>query len=464
MSVVVLPRLCARSVLPNLWAGAATAVVFYGEYLGLGSVLGSALVGEGTVATAMGTLLILGAVFVGCLLSLASPHVFLGGPRAASIAVLGWLIGTLTIHHHLSPAQQTTLMSVVLIAAALMVAIGVLPAFERWLRGAPTWLIYGFMYASALSIISGAVKGRLIGCFSLDVIATWRIFIVTVAVGVLWKPILLRLTQSAALRGHPGERGSIEKALQLLQPIGLLVGAGLSWLLYEISQLAVRSGPACARLGEKELDWALFPQRVLQHAEPFATAMAPVAVITAAVGGLLLGLVLLVESLTALGIDKPQVLLPARRARLLGLSAVTNAAAGVMAAGCSSYSTSRTNTLREMGGTKSLAVLAHGVCVMCIAVLADRWIAQVPQLSVAVALTLVGLQMIGRDILKIWRKAYHPQALPQRVAAGVMFWLVLVCSIGFGNPLWGLAAGAACALSVPLLRRITVRRSAHDNI
>lgn len=427
-----------QRLLVNLWAGAASAVIFYAEYLGLGASLGESLFGKSATATATGSLLVLLAVVLACLLAVFSRTVYMAGPRGASVVVAGGLAGWLGTAFSASPQQQVVLLGLMLTSAAVTVLAAMHKRVRSLMSDTPAWLIQGFMYATAASIIAGAVNRKLYGCLKVDELTAWAIFLPAVALGVLWKPVLKRWAE----RRPPGKR----RASTLLQPLGLLAAAALSWAAYEATALALPHGADCKRMGETPLDWTMLGDRAGHAVSVFSGAVSPSAFIAALLVGLLLGVVLLIEDLTTFKIDNTRDLTQRDRKRMLVVSAAANIAAATVGASSSSYSTSRTVALRNLGGDHRLAVLMHGVAVAAIALLADRWVAQVPGLTVAVALTLVGTQMIGHDTVQLWRLAYRPTARPRVVQAGWMFWCVLGVSIAFNQPLLGFASGVVVML------------------
>jgi xanthine/uracil/vitamin C permease (AzgA family) len=103
-------------------------------------------------------------------------------------------------------------------------------------------------------------------------------------------------------------------------------------------------------------------------------------------------------------------------------------------------------------------VPVHGLALLTIVLLATPWLAQVPRLSAAVALTLVGAQMFGRDTEVLWQHGYRPGARPARQCAVVGFWLVLAVSLAANNALVGFIAMAVVAGLVFQFRRWSRRR------
>ena len=143
--------------------------------------------------------------------------------------------------------------------------------------------------------------------------------------------------------------------------------------------------------------------------------------------------------------------------RRVPLLMVSNALGSAVALSPSSHSISRTVVLRAFVGCSRLAVAAHGLGVVAIALVAGPWVAQVPQLTLGVVLTLVGLQMVGADMVSFWRAAYHPTSPPAQARAGLLFWAVLLTSVALCQVLWGFAAGLALWLLTRSARVIRIR-------
>lgn len=422
--------------LKNLWAGAVSALVFYAEYLGLGATLGSKFFGETPTASSLGALLVLLAVVVAALLAWPGRAVFLAGPRGASVAILGGLSAWLGQYLGTSPSQQVGLVGMLLVGAALTLLAARHPKVQGALEKAPLGVVQGFMYATATLIVCDAVFKQLYGCLQVSELTSWAIFLPTVIVGVLWKPAL------SALAAGPMRR--TQQLLKLVQPMGLPIAAGVSWCAYEATVLALPHADKCKRLGDTTLDWSLLSQRAHQVLGAFAGAMSPLMMVSALAAGVALGVVLLIESLTAFAPDGDS-LTHQKRTRLLEVSTTSNLVAACVGGSCSSYSSARTVVLRNLGATHPMASLAHGLTVAAIAMLAGRWVAQVPSLTVAVALTLVGVQMIGEATQTVWREAYHPRAPLQSFLAGVLFWAVVLASVASGHSLVGLVVGTVLA-------------------
>jgi hypothetical protein len=366
-SIPATPPAAPLRHLVNLWAGAASACIFYAEYLGLGASLGHALLGDIPTASATGSLLVLLSVVLGALWALPSRAVFLAGPRGASVAILGGLAAWLGHSLGSTPAQQVTVVGLLLVGAALAVLGGRHPTVQAVLQKTPVWLVQGFMYATAVSIVSGAVTDKLYGCLLVHETWSWSLYLPAVALGVLWKPALLALAH--------GQSPRKQQILKPLQPLGLLVAAAGSWFAYEASVLAMPHAGLCKRLGDTTLDWALLAERGQHAASLFSGALPPLAIVAALATGVVIGLVLLLENLTAFAPDGDALTAP-QRTRLLDVSAATNLLAACVGGSCTSYSNSRTVALRNLGATHPIAAWVHGLAVAAIALLAGRWVAR----------------------------------------------------------------------------------------
>ncbi len=161
------------TIAADVAAGLLTALVFYAEYASLGSYLGEQL--PGATSAAQGALAVLGAVIVAALLSIAQKRSILSGPRAASLAVLvGGIAIALRANTNPILAQDVAAvaLSSMLVIAGLMQCLG----RTRWVRtgiGAlPTPVRKGFMFATAIAIVTGLSSRQLNACLQFDPIPT----------------------------------------------------------------------------------------------------------------------------------------------------------------------------------------------------------------------------------------------------------------------------------------------------
>lgn len=444
MQVTLLP--CAsfprRSVQADVWAGCATAVIFYIEYLGLGSLLGEALLPGLPDGAALGTMLVIVPVVACSLLAVLSHGAALSGPRAASMVVATKLLLVLVAAFPGLQGSKTLLLAIITAVAALTLLCGRIRWVQDAISKAPLWLIQGFMYATALGVVAGgAAAGRLLGCLQVDSLGTWLVYLPPVLLGIAWRPALNRLHN--AIKASKGS-ARLLRVLLLLQPLGLLAGAATSWLIYEQTQLAIPHGPFCGRFGDMRMDWSLINSRWLSIIRPF-DAPSTSALLWAAMCGVAVGAVLLLESLTAFTVNKKLTAYSRAQPRMLCATAAGGLLAAAAGGAPASFSTSRTVVLRMLGGYGRWAVPVHGLALLAIVLLATPWLAQVPKLSASVALTLVGVQMLGRDTEMLWKHGYRPGAVAPRQGAVVLFWLVLAVSLAANNALVGFVALAAVA-------------------
>ena len=437
--------------LPDFWAGGATALIFYVEYLGLGALLADAL-GPGLVdGAALGALLIVLPVFLSCMFSARTRGASLAGPRAASTALTTKLLLAMTL---LSPVlvQQKTAVLALMTASA---GITVLAGRHRWLQSrmdrAPRWLVQGFMFATAVGIISGgASAGRLLDCLLVDSAATWLAYLPAVALGIGWKPWVQALLRRLASQHAPQ---CLQRGCARLQQMGLPAASAISWLIYEQTPLAMPHGPFCGRFGNMRIESSLLFQRLQENFGQLHQLSLPT-VGAAVLGGVLVGLVLLLESLTAFALNRGNPTYCKAQPGMLLATAASGLLSATIGAAASSFSTSRTVALRSLGGTGRTAVVAHGFTLVLIAFVAAPWLGQMPRLTGAVALTLVGVQMMSRDMAHFWRGAYQPRALYRRRLSGLSFWLVVGVGVAFNNALVGfLLMAVVCAAGIYLRSR-----------
>lgn len=429
--------------LVDLWAGCATALIFYVEYLGLGSLLGSAVLPGMPNGAALGAMLVMVPVVAACLFGLTSRGAALAGPRAASTSLSAALLLLIVGAYDAAESARTALLSVMVVTASLTLLIGRFDAVTVKVRRAPVWLVQGFLYATALGIIAGSASaGRLMQCLRVDALATWLAWLLPVLLGIAWKPVLGRLHAHARQQGVRPERAH---ALILAQPMGLLVASACSWLIYSHSRLATPSNGLCGPFGDLRMDWGLLLSR-MESISGQIESIPLEAVVVAAFCGVVIGLVLVLESLTAFSLNAKLPAYAKCQTRMLAAAA----AGGLVAAGVGSvgpsFSTSRTSTLRMMGGWGRWAAPAHGLALLGIAIFAASWVAHIPKLTAAVALTLVGVQMLTSETEILWRHGYRPDAVSPRRTAVVLFWLVLAVSLATNNALMGfviLGAGAS---------------------
>ena len=124
-------------------AGVLTAVVFYAEYISLGATLGGHIAGVGKdAAAAVGSLLVLGAVWISCLSALLwfLPKPLLAGPRAASVLIL--IVGLNWVKEHVAnplvlPTAGMLAMGLMPCVAAAVQLLGLLEYVRNWVKAMP---------------------------------------------------------------------------------------------------------------------------------------------------------------------------------------------------------------------------------------------------------------------------------------------------------------------------------------
>ncbi len=422
-----------HSVAADIWAGCATAVIFYIEYLGLGSLLGEALAPGMPQGAALGTMLVIVPVATCSLFSLLSHGATLSGPRTASLLVVTKLLCVLVATYPSLQGSKTVLLAVITATAALTLLCGRHKSVQIAIDKAPKWLTQGFIYATALGIVAGsAAAGRLMSCLQVDSLATLLVYLLPVLLGIAWKPALSCLIEKS--KGPT----RLTRTLTFLQPLSLLAAAAVSWLIYEQTSFATPNGPFCGRFGDMRMDWSLLYRRLFSVINPIDAP--PIsALMWAALCGVVVGAVLLLESLTAFAVNDELPAYSRLQPRMLGATAAGNLLAATVGGAPASFSMSRTAILRMLGGYGRWAVPIHGLALLAIVLLATPLLALVPKLTASVALTLVGVQMVGLDTATLWKRGYRPRAVAPRLLAVVMFWLVVVVSLAADSALVGFA-------------------------
>lgn len=408
---------------PQFWAdgmaGLLTALVFYAEYASLGSYLGEQL--PGAASAAQGALSVLGAVILAALLSIAQKRSILAGPRAASLAVLvGGIAIALRANADPIRAQDVAAVALsgMLIVAGLMQMLG----RTRWVRtgiGAlPTPIRKGFMFATAIAIVTGLSSRQLNACLQFDPIPTVAIVASSLAIYFLWISWCQKKGESR----------------RSLLPLGVPIAAATSTIGYYTSMgVAARGIDRCGTLGTGGLDWSqlMTTPRLLDGAIARANLSSTTLVVLLGFG-IALGIVLLLESLTTLADSEARVS-PDEWPRILTISALVNVLSAFAGFSCNSLSTSRTNALVEANGRTSASALVHGIALLAILVLLVEWIGKLPQLTIAVVLIIVATQMIDQVLRQeIWSRGFASDALPRSRLQTWQFIGLVMTSVLFG--------------------------------
>lgn len=205
-------------------------------------------------------------------------------------------------------------------------------------------------------------------------------------------------------------------------------------------------------MGLLDLSLHSFLERILllaQNGLQFQAA-AP-SLVLAAVWGMFVGLVVMLESRTAVVsmADYLQKTTPAFVSSKLGqplmlwnarLHAVLTSSTTV----ASSLSQSRSIIIWSLYRPSTLAIVFHAVALLLIALFASKWLAQLPQIALVVLMTLVGCSMLVPVLEKTWREAYslqHPG-----IGGGLGLWVVLSITAITQQPLAGFAVPAIFAV------------------
>ena len=414
----------------ELFAGLATAMIFYAEYVGLGSQLGSVWLGQGVGNLGYGNVLSFAAGVVACMLALLVPGAHVAGPRAASVVVLMSSLLYLSSRFGLDLKAQSAAAAIALLTAACTLLACSGGAARGAIGSLPAALLHAFNFATAVFIVSDGVARAVIDCQQVDAVLAWTVFGGAVVFGALWSPVC---EISAAVLRRP--------LLARLTPLGTMAAVALAWYVYEHSALSHGEGLACGRFGTQALHAGVLIQRTGSLWDALGSGL-PLAVVLGAVAcGLGAGFALLLESSSAF-VASDGALLPSqsRRLRVTALANGVGACAGV---GPISYSASRTQAIRLFGGRTRLSVLMHGACLVVLALLAGPWMGHIPQFAIGVVLALVGLNMVTPGMCRMWREAYEPRA-PHFLVHGVAgFWLSVVSALALGSALAGFLTGLA---------------------
>ena len=436
------PKLSLRTFFADAFAGGLTATVLYAEYIGIGALLGAALPGRASFA--LGGLMVIGAVVINSLLAIAVRQPLISGPRAASLAVL--IVGMKFAAEHSQAVEGRFVVAMAALATMLVVGaatllLGLVPSVQRFVINSHIALRKGFIFATAVGIVVALAAAQLDGCLRVNPLLTIAIAISSVGAALAWAhvcrtPHATRLWQKK------------------LAPLSMVAGVGIATVgYYTFIAQSARSG-LCGTLGASGLQFAQLNELLVGPSTFVAAATyLPWWVwLVLIVIGVLQGGVLLLESLTAMR-DSNDTADGASWATQLKLRAVVNLVCAPLGFASSSVSGARTKVLREANGQTRMAVLFHGLSLLAILFFCSAWIAKVPSLAVAVALTLVAMQMIDDETRHaVWRSGYEPTADTTSVGVTWIFWCVLAASVIAGAVLryfdFGFGGGPLIALVV----------------
>ena len=436
-----------RTWVTDALAGALTAAVFYAEYIGLGATLGATL--SGRTGQALGGLMVIGAVVVSSVMALAVRQPFVAGPRAASLAVLVAGMRFAAEHAAVQEARFSVAMAALaamLVVSAATLLLGLLPAVQRYVRESPVALRKGFGFATAVGIVVALAGAQLDGCLQISPFLTTAIALGSLGAALAW---------AHWCKSH---KDNSRPWLAKLAPLSMMVGVSMATLGYYAAIASSARGGLCGTLGSVGLQLAQLEQLVLSPATLQMAALNLPWWVWAvlAVAGALQGGVTLLESLTTLsdrtGPDGGTI----SWASQIRLRALVNLVCAPLGLAGSSLSAARSTAMVEAHGQTRWAVFFHGATLLAILFFCSAWIAKLPNLAVAVALTLVAIQMIDDETRKtVWRGGYEPQATTVSLGVTWGFWWVLALSMlagcvlryfGFsfgGGPLLALVVSAA---------------------
>ena len=430
----------ARTVFTDALAGGLTAVVFYAEYIGLGAVLGAALPGRSSVA--LGGLMVIGAVVISSLFALAVRQPFIAGPRAASLAVL--IVGMKFAVEQTVAAEgkfvvAMSALATMLVASAAALLLGLIPDVQRFIHDSHVALRKGFVFATAVGIVVGLSASQLDACLRISPLLSTSIAIISIGAALAWT--------------HMCRSGQARRPWQgKLAPLSMVIGVGIATLGYYAFIISSTRDGLCGTLGSVGLQIGQLKELVVTPSTLWSAASyLPWWVwLVLIVIGLLQGGVLLLESLTTLSDNKD----PTGKdswALQLKLRALVNLVCAPLGLASSSLSAARTKALLEAHAHTRWAVLFHGAALVAILFFCAPWIAKLPNLAVAVSLTLVALQMIDEETRNtVWRAGYAPTASTASVGITWVFWSVLGLSVVAGSVLryfdFGFGGGPLIAL------------------
>ena len=422
----VVPKVKSAHVLgSDIFAGALTALVFYAEYIGYGATLGSVLLGTGATGKAIGTMMIFGAVFACSLGCFFTKGAVLAGPRAASVLALAAAVKFTSEFTDVGARTELIPLwvSTIVIISAVVQLAGLNAGVRQFFKNLPIPLTRGFIFASAASIVAGMAEKYVAACMASNFYLTMFIFCFAVTVGVVWPLICSRFSKMNGLR-----------------PLSLPIAAGVAWFAFESTQTQFLGASAnqCNTLGSAGFEWIALFNRWPIHLKTTNLTMEALLVplSLAALCGVLLGLVMLIENLTALeslSIQKAgdaASLSEADWSKYMVTNSVVNIGGAFFGFACSTWSTSRSVALRQAQASGNVAAVSHGIALIAIALMATSVMAKLPVLSIGVALTLVAIQMVDeREVRGVWASGFDGSASSQKRQA--VWWFLIVLLLYF---------------------------------
>lgn len=418
----------ARLFANDAIAGCLTAGVFYAEYISLGATFSQAL--PGNSAKALGGVMVIGAVIACCLVAIFLRQSVLAGPRAASLAVLisGMSLASSQVTQLEAKKSAALVALLVILSVAAMVQLaGLDKKVQTFVENSSVPLRKGFMFATATAIVVGLSARQLDGCLKVNPFATVIIFSISVASALAWSWLCSAVHSRATWLGKLGS-------------MSMLVGVAVATGGYYFFMATGASNGQCATIGSAGFEWSYITQlaispKALQDSWVHVPGWVwPLLVLM----GLLAGAVMLLESFTTLS-DKKFAIDNKDWSRYIKFSAGINLLCAPLGLSCSSLSASRTTALREANGQGSASAVWHGVALLFILFALSTWVSKMPIIAVAVALTLVAMQMIDKDMWDgIWSVGLTADAEAGNVKNTWWFLAVFVSSVFAG---WLLSMG-----------------------
>ena len=433
-----------RRIFGSLWAGSISAAICYTEYMGLGAMLGTALLGYGAQSQTMGGLLVILAAAISSLVLCARKLPLIAGPRGASLSIL--VLGLVALQSYFpgSSSDQIALLVATMLGCVVMLFLGTFSWVSWIFKQVPTWLVPAFMYASALSIVANASKQYVFNCLQVNEIQSIGIFFGGVAAGLMWLAAFRKLAERC--KNNPKAAGLARS----FAGTTLIVGAGVAWGLYELSSLPNASAGMCARIGNLSLNLDMVLSRTQSLMAYEWRSLSVMSVGFSLFWGMLVGAVVILETRSSIDVlakqlkidptadshplHKPIMKWNARYQALL-LPAATVA---------SSISQSRSQILWNLYKPDPLAVFMHSAALLVIAFYASHLLANLPQIALAVLMTLVACTMIMPQLETEWGGAYSLKT--SSISAGLGFWVVIGITVSFEMALLGFIIPAALSI------------------
>ena len=377
--------------------------------------LGDEFFGHGALA---GFIAAIGGAFVCVVLGARNDVVYL--PRVVTTFFIGTLIlqyvvnaDAVIIQEGGAAAVLVIVFSIVFLAGLIQIAFGAL-RIGSLIRFTPQPVIAGFQNCAALLLVL-AQTGQALG------------FDVHVPLGETLdhlheaKPLSIVVAVVAGLAAwHAG------RWVRAMPPLlfGLIAGSVVYYALIGFSD-ATRVGPVIGALPSIDTVWEVAGRAVELFQDPRIVELLPVVLsgaisiaIIASVDALLCARMLEGEGMPRIHAN--------RELMRLGATNMVCACAGGIATG-PDFGASRVN--RSFGGRTFVSVLAYGISMLALAVVAASFIAYVPRSALAGVIVVIGLQHFDRWSLSLTRQLFsRERALSTRVALD-LYVVLLVAAI-----------------------------------